>query len=163
NAPQDTIPPTCSISSPTGGATVSGTVTVSVAASDNVDVTRVDLVVDDFFGFTDMVAPFSFAWNTTALGNGSHSLKATAFDADRNSGAFASTTVNVQNAPPDTTPPTCSISSPSGGATVSGTVTVSVTASDNVAVTRAELFVDDILVLTDNAAPFSFAWDTSAV
>ncbi|HWJ45378.1 MAG TPA: S8 family peptidase, partial [Gaiellaceae bacterium] len=41
--------------------------------------------------------------------------------------------------PGDTTPPTTSITSPAGGATVTGTVTVSATASDSVGVSRVEL------------------------
>src|SRR5688500_1396522 len=47
--------------------------------------------------------------------------------------------------PGDTTPPTTSITSPAGGAIVSGTVTVSANASDNVGVSRVELFVDGSL------------------
>src|SRR5262245_16896717 len=45
----------------------------------------------------------------------------------------------------DTTPPTASITSPAGGATVSGTVTVNASAGDNVGVTRVELRVDGTL------------------
>ena len=45
----------------------------------------------------------------------------------------------------DTTPPTTSITSPADGATVSGTVTVSANASDNVGVSRVELYVDGAL------------------
>ncbi|MHA1228420.1 MAG: Ig-like domain-containing protein [Candidatus Hodarchaeales archaeon] len=42
----------------------------------------------------------------------------------------------------DTTAPTVSITSPADGATVSGTVTVEASASDNVGVDRVEFFVD---------------------
>src|SRR5437667_8847306 len=56
---------------------------------------------------------------------------------------------------PDSTPPTCSISSPSSGATVSVTTTVSVPATHNAAVTRVELYVDGLLGLTDGTTPFS--------
>ena len=67
-------------------------------------------------------------------------------------------------APPgDTTPPTTSITSPANGATVSGTVTVSATASDSVGVTRVELFVDGGLAGTDTSSPYSFAWNTATV
>ncbi len=63
--------------------------------------------------------------------------------------------------PPDTTPPTASITSPSAGATVSATTTVNVAASDNVGVTRVQLYVDGTSLGFDTSTPFSFAWDTT--
>ena len=44
--------------------------------------------------------------------------------------------------PPDTTPPTISMTAPSGGATVSGTVTVSANATDNMGVTGVQFLLD---------------------
>ena len=48
------------------------------------------------------------------------------------------------NPPPatDTTPPTCALAAPLAGSTVSGTVTVSASANDNVSVARVEISVD---------------------
>jgi subtilisin family serine protease len=63
----------------------------------------------------------------------------------------------------DTTPPTTSIASPANGATVSGTTTVSATASDNVGVSRVELYVDGSLAGTDTTSPYSFSWNTTTV
>jgi subtilisin family serine protease len=60
----------------------------------------------------------------------------------------------------DTQAPTISITSPTGG-TVVGVVPVDVSYSDNVGVTRAELYVNGAKVATDDAAPFAFAWDTA--
>src|SRR5260370_25392039 len=54
------------------------------------------------------------------------------------SGDFAFQTSSVTN----TTPPTISITAPANGATVSGTVTVSANASDNVAVTGVQFSLD---------------------
>jgi subtilisin family serine protease len=62
----------------------------------------------------------------------------------------------------DTQPPSVAITSPSGG-TVSGVVSVNVSASDNVGVARVELLVAGALLASDSSAPFSFAWDTSRV
>lgn len=61
---------------------------------------------------------------------------------------------------PDTTPPTASITSPIDGAQVSGTSSVDVTASDNIGVTKVELYKDGTLFAVDTTTPFSFAWDT---
>ena len=62
---------------------------------------------------------------------------------------------------PDTVPPTVSITSPGNGATVSGTVAVTATATDNVGVARVEFYVDGVLKNTDTAAPWSWNWDTN--
>jgi regulation of enolase protein 1 (concanavalin A-like superfamily) len=65
-------------------------------------------------------------------------------------------------APPagDTQAPTVQITSPANGATVSGTVNVAASASDNVAVARVEILLDGTVVATDASAPYQFAWDT---
>ncbi|HEY5152229.1 MAG TPA: Ig-like domain-containing protein, partial [Mycobacterium sp.] len=65
--------------------------------------------------------------------------------------------------PPDATPPTASISVPADGVTVSGPTAVTATASDNVAVTKLEFYVDGTLAATDTTAPYAFTWDTTAV
>src|SRR5207249_767936 len=129
----DTTPPAVSISAPASGATVSGTVTVSASASDNVGVAGVQFLVDGAkLGEEDTASPYSVSWNTTTVGNGSHTLTPS-FPTPRSSDLTSSpVSVTVSNA--DTTPPAVSISAPASGATVSGTVTVSASASDNVGV-----------------------------
>ncbi len=63
----------------------------------------------------------------------------------------------------DTTPPTVSITAPLNGATVSGTVAINATASDNVGVTKVEFNVDGVLKSTDTTSPYSFSWDSTSV
>jgi hypothetical protein len=65
--------------------------------------------------------------------------------------------------PGDTQAPTASISSPAPSSTVSGVVAVQMTASDNVAATKAELLVNGTVVATDTSAPFAFSWDSKTV
>lgn len=60
----------------------------------------------------------------------------------------------------DTQAPAISITSPTGGK-VTGVVAVDVNYSDNVGVTRAELFVNGSKIATDDSSPFAFAWDTA--
>jgi subtilisin family serine protease len=67
------------------------------------------------------------------------------------------------SAPGDATPPTTSITSPANGATVSGTVTVSASASDAGGVTRVEVYADGGLVGSDTTAPYQVAWNTASV
>jgi hypothetical protein len=62
----------------------------------------------------------------------------------------------------DTTPPTTSITAPTAGATVSGTTTVSASASDNVGVSKVEFYLDGALQSTDTTSPYSWSWNTTA-
>ena len=161
NTSGDTTPPTTSITAPTAGATVSGTVTVSASASDNVGVTKVEFYLDGALQSTDTTSPYSWSWTSTSAANGSHSLVTKAYDAANNVGTSATVTVTVSNSGSDTTPPTCSITTPAAGSTVSGTVTITATASDNVGVTKVEIYVDGALRVTDTATPYTWSWNTT--
>jgi hypothetical protein len=160
----DVQAPTTAITSPSTGATVTGTTNVTATASDNVGVTRVELWVDGALALTDNTSPYGFSWNTASVPNGSHTLQSRAYDAANNVGQSTTLTVTVNNgAATDTQAPSTSITSPSAGATVSGTTTVTATATDNVGVSRVELWVDGALALTDNSFPYSFSWNTTTV
>ena len=62
----------------------------------------------------------------------------------------------------DKTAPTVSIASPTPGAVVSGVLQVTGPAADNVAVMRAELWIDGNLDSTCASSAFSCAWNSSA-
>jgi len=97
----DTTPPAVSITAPASGATVSGSVTVSASASDNVGVGGVQFLVDGAnLGSEDTSSPYSVSWNTTTLANGSHTLTATARDAAGNRTTSSPVTVTVSNGSP---------------------------------------------------------------
>jgi len=61
----------------------------------------------------------------------------------------------------DITPPVTSITAPLNGATVSGTTSVTASASDNVGVTKVEFYLDGALKSTDTTSPYSWSWDTT--
>ena len=161
--PPDTTPPSASITSPTGGASVSGTTTIAASASDNVGVTRVEFFVDGVLLSSDPSSPYSASWDTTTATNAAHSLTARAVDAANNATTSGAVSVTVSNTapPPDTTPPSVSITSPTGGASVSGTTTIAANASDTVGVTRVEFFVDGVLLSSDTSSPYSASWNTT--
>ncbi len=95
----DTTPPTVAIASPAAGATVSGTVTVSADASDNVGVARVAFTLDGSpLGSALTAAPYSLSWDTTSAVGGSHTLVATALDGAGNTATSTPVAVNVANA-----------------------------------------------------------------
>jgi hypothetical protein len=90
-----------SITSPTSGATVSSTITISATASDNVGVAGVQFKLDGAnLGAEVTTAPYSISWNTTTTSNGSHTLTAVARDAAGNTGTSAAVTVTVSNGVP---------------------------------------------------------------
>jgi len=115
-APPDTTVPTVSLTSPTEGQTVAGSITVSATASDNIGVAGVQFKLDGAdLGAEDTASPYSVNWDTTTVADGTHTLTAIARDAAGNSTTSASVTVTVTNTPPDTTPPEISITSPANG------------------------------------------------
>jgi hypothetical protein len=95
-ASSDTVPPTVSITNPANGATVSGTVSVTASASDNVGVTEVRFYIDGTYKATDSSSPYSYSWDTTGYSDGSHTVRATAYDAAGNN-AYDQHTVTVSN------------------------------------------------------------------
>ena len=62
----------------------------------------------------------------------------------------------------DVTPPTVSITAPANGATVSGTTSVTASASDNVGVSKVEFYLDGAIQSTDTTSPYSWSWNTTA-
>lgn len=161
--PGDTQAPTVNITAPAGGATVSGNVTVTVTANDNVGVTEVELFINGQAKANFTSPPYSYTWNTSAEANGQYHLRAVAHDAAGNSAADDDTTVTVMGGVNDTTPPTVSFTAPGEGATVSGAVVVELQASDDFGVARVQLLADGAPVSEASAPPYSFTWDASQV
>ena len=100
----DTTPPTVALTAPSPGATVSGTVTVSATASDNVAVAGVQFLLDgNALGAEDTTEPYSFSWATTGASNGTHQLSARARDTAGNVTTSAAVEVTVANIISDVT------------------------------------------------------------
>ena len=142
----DTTPPSVSITNPSSdGQTVTGTIAVSGTASDASGISNVEYQIDSTTGAWTTASgttSWSFSLDTNALSNGSHSIYVRATDGASNTSAPALRTINVSNVS-DTTPPSVSITNPSSnGQTVSGTITVSGTASDASGVTLVEYQID---------------------
>jgi hypothetical protein len=98
-ATADTTSPTVSVTAPAAGATVSGTVNVTANASDDVGVAGVQFTLDGVsLGTEDLASPYSVSWNTAAVANGSHTLRAVARDAAGNTTTSAPVAVTVSNA-----------------------------------------------------------------
>lgn len=156
----DATPPTVSVTSPASGSAVSGTITVSATASDNVGVSGVQFTLDGAnLGFEDTTAPYAASWNTATAASGAHTLRAVARDAAGNRTTSAAVTVTVNN---DTAAPTVSVTSPAAASTVSGTIAVTASASDDIGVVGVQFRLDGVnLGVEDTAAPHSTSWNTA--
>src|SRR3989441_1140482 len=100
-APPDTTVPTVSLTAPAAGSTVSGTITVSASATDNVGVVGVQFKLDGAnLGAEVTAAPYALSWNTTLVASGSHSVTAVARDAAGNTATSTAVPVTVDNAAP---------------------------------------------------------------
>jgi hypothetical protein len=102
---------------------------------------------------------------TRTLPNGAHRLQIWALDS--RSGYPAPTYLTrsfiTSNSCSDITPPSVAVSSPTAGATVGGVITISVAATDNIAVTQASLYVDGTIVAVFSAPPYSYSWNTTTL
>ena len=133
-------------------------------ATDNVAVVRYNLHRGTSPGFTPtsgnrIAQPTGTSYSDTGLTAGTYYYKVTAEDAAGNVGAAANEAQALVTA--DTTPPSVSITAPSAGASVSGTVTVTASASDNGTVAGVQFRLNGTnLGAEDTAAPFSVSWDT---
>lgn len=156
----DTTPPAVAVSSPAASASVTSTIQVQGTATDNVGITKTEFYVDGQLSTTGSSSPFSFSFVPAAWSNGIHALMVKGYDAAGNAGSasvdVSVSTVTVQ----DSQPPVVSILTPANGGVVSGTVSVSVNASDNISVTQVTIYVDGIASYTGTAAPYTYNWNT---
>jgi hypothetical protein len=82
----DTTLPSISVTSPAANSTVSARVTVTATGSDNVGVTRVEILIDSQLVTTAYSSTASYNWNVRKASAGAHSITAKAYDAAGNVG-----------------------------------------------------------------------------
>ncbi len=156
----DTLAPATSISSPTNGASVAGVVSINATATDNRSVSKVEFYIDNSLVSTQTSAPYTYSWDTSALGgNTQHALYTKAYDAANN--ITTSATINVTIA--DVVAPTTTIIFPGNNSSVTGNLSITTNTSDNVGVTNVEFYVDNNLLTTSTTSPYTAMWDTSAL
>jgi len=151
------------ITSPTSGSTVVGTIPVnaSVTTVGGLTVVGVQFKVDGAnLGAEDTVAPYSVSWDTRTASNASHALTAVARDTLGVLWTSDPVTVTVFN---DKTPPTVALTAPASGAVLRGTTAVGANATDNVGVVGVQFRLDgNNLGAEDTASPYGLSWDTTS-
>jgi len=97
----DTVSPKASITNPASGATVSGSVLVTVNTSDNIGVAKVEFCLDTSSNKmgSDDTAPYEFLWDTVNVTNGDHALVVIAYDLAGNQ-KWQGQLITVSNIPP---------------------------------------------------------------
>ena len=160
-AMNDVAAPSIGLVTPAAGGTVDGVIVVSATAADDVGVTSVQFLLDGApLGAAITTAPYQIEWPTTGVTNTAHALTAVARDAAGRETTATTVIVNVRN---DVTAPTVVLASPSAG-TVTGSVTITATAVDDVGVTSVQFLLDGApLGAADLEAPYEVAWSTLAV
>jgi hypothetical protein len=164
----DITPPTVQITSPEDGDIVSGDITVSVNASDDVGVKEVFLFVDSGFFGRDIATPYSFSLDTNQFSNGPHTLQAVAYDAAGNIGWSELVGVIVDNVVINS-PPNVNIARPLDGETIDKTmVKIIAHASDDGIVEKIDLLIDGAFhdsyaCGSDSCVANRFKWNTRKV
>lgn len=104
----DTTTPSVNITSPSAGGIVSGSVSISANASDNVAVLGVQFKINGInIGNEDTISPYQATWDSTSVPNGSHTISVVTRDAAGNTSAN-SVNVSVNNSVSSPPPSGCS-------------------------------------------------------
>jgi len=174
----DSVPPSARITSPANGAVVSGPVTVSAEASDNVGLRGFEIryapnqgsevLCGKTYATVQPSDTLSCSWDPRYLPSGTTAqLIAYAYDALGNyvmnpiSVTYQPSAVEPPPVVVDTTAPKVSILEPANNATVSGNVA---SAQDDVGVTRMEIRDSDGMLLADaDGGAISYVWNTSGL
>ncbi len=137
-------------------------------STDNVGVTEYRVHRSTTSGFTPSAAnrvatvTSGTSYNDTGLTPGTYYYRVVAADAAGNASTASSQVSAVITA--DTTAPDVSISAPAAGAALSGTTTLTATASDDVGVQSVQFRVDGNNVgAADTTSPYSLALDTTTL
>src|SRR5438034_722546 len=158
------------ITSPAAGATVNGTVWSDVwveGAAAGARTFTLAIGGVTLASTSDASNHVTLAWDSTRVANGTQTLVATVRDASGNSGS-TTRAFNVQNAGGGTAPPplAASFTAPAEGATVTGTVTVGMSASGASGTPIAFTLTEGGRTLgtttTTSSGPVSIPWSTTA-
>lgn len=156
----DTTPPTVVISSPANNSIATGSVIITANASDNAGISKVDFYLDGALKYSDSTAPYSMTWDSTEVADGSHTITAFATDTSGNEAQHQIVVTVNNSASSDLVKPDISFIEPLGTeySWSDGNLRIHAAASDNVAVAKIQLYINDILVAEENDGDIIRIW-----
>jgi len=161
----DTEAPSVTLTSPGNNQTVTGNVSITATASDNVAVGRVEFRINGSLLATDAFAPFATTWNTSSAASGDYVVEAKAFDTSGNDSMTDTAEVIIEEVVvvADNLSPSVTIQSPANGSTLSKRTTVTASASDENGVFAMKVYVDGELKATRASGSLRWRWNTRKV
>jgi parallel beta-helix repeat protein len=179
---KDTTPPVVTLGALTPTA-VGGSARIEATATDNVGVTEMSLMIDGTKKTGSTTNQVSYVWDLANVRVGTHEIRVSGSDAAGNTGAATAnftvleagaTSPTPTPAPTptptptpttgkDTTPPVVTVIGPGNGSTVTGTVVISATATDNVGVTEMTILVDGTAKAKSSTGSISYNWKTAGL
>ncbi|HEC40056.1 MAG TPA: hypothetical protein ENI29_17585, partial [bacterium] len=152
----DRIPPIIKITNPAQGANLSGIITIDFTATDQQRViTELQILID---GEIIQTSSYHYSWNTIEEVDGQHTITCRAKDNTLWRQDEISVFIN-NSKDKDKTLPNVTIISPTANSTVSGTVFIDMSATDDNGISSYAIFIDDIF----KTGTKSYSWDTTQV
>jgi exonuclease III len=148
----DTDPPAIVIINPAADEVVSGTVVVNFTATDQSPITHREILIDNIVRANAQ----TYSWDTTGETNGFYNVTCRAQDNSSNWGE-STITVEVSNPIPQNNPPIVTITAPVASSTVSDSVLIEVSVTDEESLTPS-IYIDDVYKITGP----SYLWNTTA-
>ena len=149
--------PAVAISAPSGGSSVTTGTAVMLQASATDDdglITAIDFFVDGAFAGQDDTSPYAIQWTAATLGTRTIQARATDDDGAYTMSAGVSIVVHAAGSG-DVIAPIATLTSPTNGTlNLTGSIGLSATATDNIAVTAVQFEVDGEPLGSDATAPY---------
>ena len=163
----DITPPTVQIVNPIEGQVVEGDVHILASADDNRGVREVAFFINGDSVISDTDYPYEYFWLTEDLSDStSHGIFAKAYDLFGNWSVSPVIRVTVYPRSDDVIAPSMILLYPLAESILTGTVRVTISASDNIGVNRMEFFVDGgnnaQPHFSKTSPPWIYNWDTAA-
>lgn len=159
--PATALPDSAAPSVPTNLRVVSTTTTqVSIAWSASTD----DFGIVGYYIYRNGIkvsSTSSTSYTNTGLSPiTTYTYQVSALDSSNNESAKSSS-VSATTQPLPDNPPQVAITSPVSGSTVSGTVVLAATASDDKGTSKVDFYADSTFIGSDTTAPYSLSWSTT--
>ena len=164
--PPDLTPPEVRLIAPAGPDSANASpvggreVAIEIQASDDHELSVVELYIDDGLELSLATPPFRFEWNTTELEEASiHAIWALATDTSDNTAWSDTLYAVVFNEGPQVV-----MRYPENGAFISGDVPLEVEPLDpRTPISRVDFLIDGLPIGSDSSSPFTIEWDSTVL